>query len=225
MIGNPAREALAAKDAQLDLRHVQPAAVLRGVVKLKAAQYPPRLFGSERLVQRGGAVRVQVVHDHRDSFRTGEVLVHKFAHGISPVDLRSAVGYLNMPPALQGREEHEQVADAVALVLGIVAAASALLHGMRRTRLHDLLLACLVHADKGALRVTGSRVHLEHVLHLPHKLGAGRRRYAPVFDKPWFDFVFFRTWRTVSWDRLSLSLIHISEPTRLGMISYAVFCL
>ena len=26
-------------------------------------------------------------------------------------------------------------------------------------------------------------------------------------------------------DRLALSLIHISEPTRLGMISYAVFCL
>ena len=25
--------------------------------------------------------------------------------------------------------------------------------------------------------------------------------------------------------RLRLSLIHISEPTRLGMISYAVFCL
>src|SRR5450756_2683965 len=25
--------------------------------------------------------------------------------------------------------------------------------------------------------------------------------------------------------RLGLSLIHISEPTRLGMISYAVFCL
>src|SRR5450756_881412 len=25
--------------------------------------------------------------------------------------------------------------------------------------------------------------------------------------------------------RLELSLIHISEPTRLGMISYAVFCL
>ena len=26
-------------------------------------------------------------------------------------------------------------------------------------------------------------------------------------------------------DMLELSLIHISEPTRLGMISYAVFCL
>src|SRR5665648_121004 len=26
-------------------------------------------------------------------------------------------------------------------------------------------------------------------------------------------------------DQITLSLIHISEPTRLGMISYAVFCL
>ena len=28
-----------------------------------------------------------------------------------------------------------------------------------------------------------------------------------------------------AWSELGLSLIHISEPTRLGMISYAVFCL
>src|SRR5450756_2790064 len=28
-----------------------------------------------------------------------------------------------------------------------------------------------------------------------------------------------------TWSVLCLSLIHISEPTRLGMISYAVFCL
>src|SRR5450756_1732687 len=27
-----------------------------------------------------------------------------------------------------------------------------------------------------------------------------------------------------NWSRPALSLIHISEPTRLGMISYAVFC-
>src|SRR5450756_3050556 len=27
------------------------------------------------------------------------------------------------------------------------------------------------------------------------------------------------------WSGMGLSLIHISEPTRLGMISYAVFCL
>src|SRR5450756_342339 len=32
-----------------------------------------------------------------------------------------------------------------------------------------------------------------------------------------------KTWEAV--DNQFLSLIHISEPTRLGMISYAVFCL
>ena len=30
---------------------------------------------------------------------------------------------------------------------------------------------------------------------------------------------------SIDGDPLPLSLIHISEPTRLGMISYAVFCL
>src|SRR5659263_401478 len=35
------------------------------------------------------------------------------------------------------------------------------------------------------------------------------------------EFVAVETYKAISW----LSLIHISEPTRLGMISYAVFCL
>ena len=47
------------------------------------------------------------------------------------------------------------------------------------------------------------------------------RSLVPAFRK--------RTGRSVQrrekkWDSI-LSLIHISEPTRLGMISYAVFCL
>src|SRR5665648_383080 len=32
-------------------------------------------------------------------------------------------------------------------------------------------------------------------------------------------------WASLECTNFSLSLIHISEPTRLGMISYAVFCL
>ena len=46
-----------------------------------------------------------------------------------------------------------------------------------------------------------------------------------------FDIIceleFFRLQRMKKWSLMTsvLSLIHISEPTRLGMISYAVFCL
>src|SRR5450756_2927689 len=56
----------------------------------------------------------------------------------------------------------------------------------------------------------------EHRRRLQH---AGQRRDAEdaVLEEAWID------------DRFGgaqlLSLIHISEPTRLGMISYAVFCL
>src|SRR5665648_595682 len=34
-----------------------------------------------------------------------------------------------------------------------------------------------------------------------------------------------KIFKTLKWAGYLLSLIHISEPTRLGMISYAVFCL
>src|SRR5450756_2966958 len=51
-----------------------------------------------------------------------------------------------------------------------------------------------------------------------------------LHDRPWW--LVWRaapTWlrQNCLWDmhRFALSLIHISEPTRLGMISYAVFCL
>src|SRR5665648_1216571 len=42
----------------------------------------------------------------------------------------------------------------------------------------------------------------------------------------WFILVISFTFFTGTWYGIQyLSLIHISEPTRLGMISYAVFCL
>src|SRR5678816_1440930 len=51
--------------------------------------------------------------------------------------------------------------------------------------------------------------------------------YPPVFGFAMIPFVFFPMWlRNVLWYAvLILSLIHISEPTRLLSISYAVFCL
>src|SRR5665648_298391 len=54
--------------------------------------------------------------------------------------------------------------------------------------------------------------------------GSGNRK-----KKPWYSKVFFGQVKQLGVILRSkyeyLSLIHISEPTRLGMISYAVFCL
>jgi hypothetical protein len=48
--GDPAVEALPDQDAELQLRHVQPAPVLRREVELQTPRDPPRLLRRERLV-------------------------------------------------------------------------------------------------------------------------------------------------------------------------------
>src|SRR3954452_7969287 len=50
---DPPSQTLAGQHRQLDLRHVQPAPVLRRVVDLQPLDDPPRLLWRERLVQRG----------------------------------------------------------------------------------------------------------------------------------------------------------------------------
>src|SRR5659263_757535 len=47
---------------------------------------------------------------------------------------------------------------------------------------------------------------------------------APVFTDRIVKYIANSAAKNINSDE-SLSLIHISEPTRLGMISYAVFCL
>src|SRR5450759_2929251 len=54
-------------------------------------------------------------------------------------------------------------------------------------------------------------LHFAVLVALPFAIYSNNYRHAYVLDD--------------GYTLLSLSLIHISEPTRLGMISYAVFCL
>ena len=50
------------------------------------------------------------------------------------------VGHLHVSPAFEGGEHHEEVGDAVALVLVVVTGGAPRLHGDRRARLGDQLL-------------------------------------------------------------------------------------
>ena len=64
-------QALSHHDVDLDLSNVQPAAVLGGVDELEAIPQRLGLLGGKRLVQRAQRVRVQVVHDQRNTLRIG----------------------------------------------------------------------------------------------------------------------------------------------------------
>ena len=58
----PPVQVLASQHAQLDLGHVPPTAVLRGVMDLEPLGEPAGLLGRERRIQAGQLVRIQVVH-------------------------------------------------------------------------------------------------------------------------------------------------------------------
>src|SRR3954471_11400481 len=67
-IPQPAIEALAAEDGELNLCHVEPTPVFGRVMEFQSAGDPPSFGGREGLVERGRGMRIEVVayqSDHR----------------------------------------------------------------------------------------------------------------------------------------------------------------
>ena len=76
------------------------------------------------------------------------------------IDGGAAVGDLDMPPAFQRREHHEQIGDAIPRsVFVIVARWLSRFGGDRRTRLDDQLLRGFVEAHERALRIVRSLIN------------------------------------------------------------------
>ena len=95
----------------------------------------------------------------------GEVDVAEVLEDVGIVDGRAPLGDLDVAPAFERGEQHEQVGRAVALVLVVVARRLARPHRQRRARLGDELLGGLVEADERPGRIVRAVIDLEHVLH------------------------------------------------------------
>ena len=81
------------------------------------------------------------------------------------IDGGVAVSDLDMPPAFQRREHHEQIGDAIAFVFVIVNAPVVPVWRDRRARLDDQLLGGFVKAHERALRIVRSLIDFQHVFH------------------------------------------------------------
>lgn len=64
--------------------------------------------------------------------------------------------------------------------------------------------ARLVHAHHRESGIVGAPVYIQYLLHRGDKLGVPLGRNHPTDPPPRFEFVFFRTRRTVSWDTASM---------------------
>src|SRR5262245_29142129 len=194
----PAVEALAVHDADLRLGHVHPTAVLGRVIEIDLVQPPARHFGTKRLVQARHIWLTQVALQHPDLHRRGVVDLDQFAHALRVVAAGAPLRHLDVPPAAQRLAHQQLMTDALALVLVVHPRHPAGPGRLRRPDLAEELLARLVEADHGVLRVVRQQVGLDYVLHPPDVVRVGLWRHAPGRDDPRLDVVFFSAWRTVS---------------------------
>ena len=100
---------------------------------------------------------------------------------LGKVDGRAPLGDLDMPPAFQRREQHEQIGRPVALVLVVVARWLPGLAPAIGARVSAI--SCLQVSSRqtsGRCRVVRPRVDLQHVLHRGDERGVGLRRDHPL---------------------------------------------
>src|SRR5471032_3124200 len=101
-----------------------------------------------------------------------------------------AIGYLDMPPALQWREHHEQVGRSIALVFVIISGRPSWLGRDGNARFGNELLRGLVEADHGTFGVVRPLINVEYVFHRGHERGAGVRGNDPLLFQMRFENVF-----------------------------------
>ena len=100
-------EALAVEDANFDLRHIEPAGVVRGVVKDHAPEQPPRYRDAEHFLEADARVGIEVVEDQMDAPRVRldvfeQVLDEGHEVGFGPV-----LGHLDGASAALGFYSHD----------------------------------------------------------------------------------------------------------------------
>ena len=146
-IGNASIQALTAEDADLDLRHVQPARVLGGVVELDPAQQRGGRPLAQHVLERLPEVDVQVVQDQMHATSLAVGVRQQFVDEGDEVRLASALGHRHGSLAGFGLHRHEQVGRPLAHVLVVDFGGGVGRHRQRRSAVGQQLQALLVDAD------------------------------------------------------------------------------
>ena len=123
---------------------------------------------------------VEIILQQHDFRRVGKMRVGQVPEHVGIIDGGVAVGDLDMPPAFQRREHHEQIGDAIAFVFVIVTRWLSRFGVDRRARLDDQLLGGFVKAHERALRIVRSLIDFQHVFHGGDKRRVGVGRNHPL---------------------------------------------
>lgn len=105
-------KALAIQDANFDLGHVQPARMLRRVMKLHASQQSARGRRTKYLVEAGTEMGVEVVQNQVNLSGRGITTIEQMLHEGDEIRLGSALGDLDHPMPAFGSALHPMLSIA-----------------------------------------------------------------------------------------------------------------
>src|SRR5919108_5986790 len=194
----PSVQALAIHDVDLRFGHVQPTAVLGGVMKFDLIQEPTRFFRSKRLVEARAVMRVQVVLHQANPLGLGAMPVHQLPDTFGIVSPRTAFCHLHMTPPPQRFAQHQLMADPLPLILIIDPGRPTPARPLCRSHLTKQLLARFIEAHHGIARVVGQHIGLQHILHAPDELRVRLGGDTPGPDDPGLNVIFFSACHTVT---------------------------
>src|SRR3990172_5896728 len=100
-------QALPAERTQLELRWIQPASVLGGVVELQTLEDSQSLVRRISIVQAGPLVGVEIVHHYPNALCVGVVHVYELFHLGREVQLGPLLGHIHVAPTNQPLHRHE----------------------------------------------------------------------------------------------------------------------
>src|SRR5215208_7555299 len=199
LVGEALFLTLAGEHRELYLGHVQPRAVLWGVMNLQPLQQTPSFSRGERLIQSGRGMGVEVVHYQNDLQGLRVVQIYKLLYAVCPLELRSPLGNADVTPAGEGLTDDEEVSRPVALVLVVVVAGCPSRLGSERLPyLTYELLTLLIQAHLWTAGIVGTGVDLKHILHAPDEGGILLWWDGPLPLEPGLYGTFLRVRRTNS---------------------------
>src|SRR5215210_7136259 len=198
LVGDAPIQTLASEHRELYLGHVQPRAVLRGVVDLQPLQQTPSFTRGERLIQGGRGMGVEVVHNQDDLLGLWVVQIDQFLYAVRPIDLRSPLGDADVAPAGQRFANDEKVGRPLTLVLVVLTGTSSWGGGQWLPHLRYKLLALLIEAYLRKTLLVGAGIDLQTILHAPDEGGLLLWRDGPLPLEPGLYGTFLRVRLTSS---------------------------
>ena len=166
-VGEAPVQALTVKNADLDFRHVEPAGVLRRLVKDHTSQQCVRRPDSRHFLETLAEMRVEVVEHKMNATRRRVDLFEEVLDKCHEIRLGATIGNLHGASPALGFDRHEQVAGTAPHVLVIQSHRPPRLDRHGLARILQQLLALLVQANDRLSRPERAAIQIQQIIHSP----------------------------------------------------------